>query len=492
MDKLKELLKALGEIDAKIDALLAHDELTAEQQAEHDKLVAERNKTKQAVTREQERLAREEERAALEKTIADRDAKLAEEERVAKGLRGKNAKTTADDPEDLNPGAKKAATKGIPATVKRYGNLKNFQGVRGGREADERAYRFGMWALAELSRQMPNRYSFENAVKFFEENKGVWGAAHQSNNASGVHNLIPEEFGADLILLRESYGVVRRLFLNVPMMSDTRTDPRQQGGLTAYFVGESSAGTESNATYDNVRLTARKLMVLARMSSEASEDAAINLGDRLIGEISYAFANKEDSCGLLGDGTSTYGHIQGVNTKLLDVDGSGTDSAGVVVGTGNAYSELVLGDFDRVVGKLPQFADTPLAAWVMHRAFYYGVVEKLVQASGGVPAYEVRDGERRPRPIFKGYPVEFSQVMPSTEANSQICALLGDFTLGASFGDRAQESIAFSEHATIGGENVFERDQVAIRGTERFDINVHDVGSSSEAGPIVGLQTASS
>jgi len=33
---------------------------------------------------------------------------------------------------------------------------------------------------------------------------------------------------------------------------------------------------------------------------------------------------------------------------------------------------------------------------------------------------------------------------------------------------------------------------LAIRGTDRFDINVHDVGNTSAAGPIVGLITAAS
>jgi HK97 family phage major capsid protein len=105
---------------------------------------------------------------------------------------------------------------------------------------------------------------------------------------------------------------------------------------------------------------------------------------------------------------------------------------------------------------------------------------------------EIANGDRRPRPMFAGYPVEFSQVMPSTEANTQVCALLGDFTQGAAFGDRQEESIAFSEHATVNSENVFERNEIAIRGTERFDVVVHDVGSSSAAGPIVGLQTLGS
>ena len=38
----------------------------------------------------------------------------------------------------------------------------------------------------------------------------------------------------------------------------------------------------------------------------------------------------------------------------------------------------------------------------------------------------------------------------------------------------------------------FAEDQLAIRGTQRFDINVHDVGNTTAAGPIVGLITAAS
>ncbi len=80
---------------------------------------------------------------------------------------------------------------------------------------------------------------------------------------------------------------------------------------------------------------------------------------------------------------------------------------------------------------------------------------------------------------------------PSTTATTTVSCTLGDHRLGARFGDRQQESIMFSEHATVGGESVFERNDIAIRGTERFDINVHDAGTGSAAGPIVGLQTGS-
>ena len=87
------------------------------------------------------------------------------------------------------------------------------------------------------------------------------------------------------------------------------------------------------------------------------------------------------------------------------------------------------------------------------------------------------------------YPVVFSQVLPNSTDHTDGKKLLyfGDLSLAASFGDRRSTTIQVSEHATINSGNVFEQDEIAIRGTERFDINCHDTGDSSEAGPIVSL-----
>src|SRR5262249_1961909 len=122
--------------------------------------------------------------------------------------------------------------------------------------------------------------------------------------------------------------------------------------------------------------------------------------------------------------------------------------------------------------------------------FYFTVMQKLELAAGGAEAREVIAGDRRPRPLFLGYPCEFSQVFPGVTATGTVHVLLGNYMLAASFGDRQQDSVAFSEHATIGGENVFERNQIAVRGVERVDINVHDVGDATNPGPIVALKTA--
>lgn len=371
---------------------------------------------------------------------------------------------------------------------RRFGRLKNFTTDRGGVSADERAYRFGSWALACIGKSIGRE--FPKSERFVSDVMGIKLSNTYSNQDGGY--LVPEEFGTDIVDLREVYGVARRILRVLPMSSDTRSDPRRVGGLTANFVGEGQAGTESTKAWDNVRLTAKKIMCLSRMTNELNEDAVINIGDDLAGEIAYAFSEKEDQCAFNGDGTSTFGGIIGIRTKLQDVDGAGTDSAGLIDAAGTTWSAITMANFSSVIGALPQYADTPNAVWVCHRTFFYSVMDQLVTAQGGVTATETRQGNRAPRPLFRGYPVEFSQVYPSATATSSVVCTFGDHSLGARLGDRRSETIAFSDSADIGGENVFERDEIAIRGTERFDVNAHDVGDASNAGPICGLQTTAS
>jgi HK97 family phage major capsid protein len=363
----------------------------------------------------------------------------------------------------------------IPAPAiefSRVSKVKNFKGTVAGKSADERAYRFGKWFKgAVVGDQASKAWCDANGIQT--------KALSEGTNYLGGY-LVPPEFATDIIDLRETYGVARQVARVVPMSSDTLTIPRRTGGLTAYFVGEASTITDSNKTWDQVNLVAKKLAALTLWSSELNEDAMISIGDDLAGEIAYAFSQKEDECYFNGDGTSTYGGITGVRSKLRGVDGTIANIKGLQVATGNAYSEIVLGDFHGVLGKLPLYARNG-AVWVMSATFFDTVAHKLQTAAGGNTVLDIANGGIA---RFLGYPVVLSQVMPTTEANSQICALLGNFRLGSTFGDRRLLSLALSS------EYKFAEDQLAIRGTERFDINVHDVGSTSAAGPIVGLITA--
>ena len=102
----------------------------------------------------------------------------------------------------------------------------------------------------------------------------------------------------------------------------------------------------------------------------------------------------------------------------------------------------------------------------------------LQTAAGGNTVVDLANGGT---PRFLGYPVELVQVMPTTTANSQVACLFGDLRLGSMLGDRRSLTLALSS------DYKFAEDQLAIRGTQRIDINIHDVGSTATAGPIVAL-----
>lgn len=380
----------------------------------------------------------------------------------------------------------------VPATVKRYSSLKHFTGPN----ADERAYRFGMFCLGVYGKKQGIDFCVKQGIPLIDSGGESLGNAQTKTQRENVNVssgfLVPDEFQNDLIDLREKFGVFRQNAKIVPMASDTRSDPRRVAGLTAYFVGESTAATLSDKQWDRVRLTAKKLMVLTKYSNELNEDAVLNIGDDLAGEIAYAFALKEDQCGFTGDGTSAFGGIVGVVNALKNLDPSPANIAGLVVSSGSgyaaSYNSIVLSDFNKVVATLPEYADVPgETRWYVSKFFWGSVMQKLATAAGGNRVADLVGGVLEKS--FLGYPVVVSQVMPKVSATSQVCALFGNLRLGARLGDRRLTTISMSEHAL----NAFEQDEIVIRGTERFDIVVHDVGNNAGvAGPVVGLITGAS
>jgi HK97 family phage major capsid protein len=365
-------------------------------------------------------------------------------------------------------------------------SLKNFRGATNA-EANQKAYRFGKWLHANVFTSHPGS---EAAKQWCGENIK---AAQAEGTIQDGGFLVPTEFERTLIDLREMYGSFRANAKTEPMAYETKQIPRRTGGLTAYFVGEAAAGTTSAKAGDLVTLVAKKLMCLVPYSTEIAEDSIINLADDLAGEIAYAFALKEDNCGFLGDGTSTYGGITGVINKLLGLSGTIANIAGIrvqaTISTGT-FASAILGDFQATIAKLPKYADTPNAKWYMHKTFYHSVPATLLVAAGGNSISDLQKGAREQ--TFLGYPVEFVQVMPTVWVANQIFALFGDLNLAASFGDRRKTTL-FSDPYSLSAN-----DQVQIRGTERFDINIHDVGNASATaasrvpGPIVAFASAAS
>ncbi len=344
-----------------------------------------------------------------------------------------------------------------------------------GYKNDEDAYKCGMWVRAML-------FGDDTAMNFCRENFPQNVMTTGVNTKGGF--LVPAEFEQAVIDLRETFGVFRRNAKVVPMASDTKTQPKRTGGLTAYAVGDAESITASDKGWGAVNLIAKKWGVLARISSELDEDSVIDMVADLTSEMAYAFAEKEDDAGFNGDGTSTYHGVIGVRTKIID----GTHTAGAVdvaTATHNLFNEIDAADLIGLIGALPQYANGSAKFYCSQYAKAQ-VFDRLKAAGGGNTASDLAAGSG---PSYLGYPIEISQKMPmgaATDYDALAMILFGDLSMAAMLGNRRGMAVKVSE------DRYLESDEIGIRGTTRSDINVHSLGDNTTAGPIVALIGSSS
>ncbi len=293
--------------------------------------------------------------------------------------------------------------------------------------------------------------------------------------------LLVPEFSSRLHRLVEQFSAFESNAFVMPMVGDSLTFLRRTGGMSVFLVGENTAGTASQPTFGNVTLNAKEWGTLTYVPRTLADDAIAMIGELIATEIAQAMAEKMDDIGFNGDGTVTYFGVNGVRQRLATVNGV-DEGGGLILGAGNAYTELTMGDHERVMGALPTYA-TANAKWFVSRSYFFNVMVRLMNAVGGVTAAEI---EGRRNFVFGGDPVVISQKMPRTAANSQVCALYGDLRQAVTVGQRRGVNIDLSK------DYKFAERQLTYLGTRRVAVNVHDVGTDTVAGPIVGLITAGS
>jgi len=294
--------------------------------------------------------------------------------------------------------------------------------------------------------------------------------------------VVPIEYSRRIQRLVNEAGVFPRNAFNMPMPTDKFTFQRRTQGLTVFKTGKNEAATASDLGFETINLNADDWNVLCLYPKTMDADSAGVIGELVLMEIVQAFSEAMDTYGFGGDGTPDSLDIEGLTAKLKRLNGV-DDGGGLVLGSGNLWSELVRDDFQKVIGTLPGYAHAN-AKWYVSMPMWATVFLDILLDGGGVTAAEI---EGRRRPMFLGYPVEICHFgMPKTEGNSQVCALFGDLRQSSTHGAREQMTIEESRDVKF-----IER-QIAVLGTQRRDINNHSLGDADTAGAVVGLITASS
>jgi HK97 family phage major capsid protein len=432
MKSAKDLGLEIQGLQAKVDAIVAvakedNRELSTEEQAEVDGIVGTDSQDGKIKALQEQRQRQVRIEAMVSNRVADE--RKNDEKHVAR----------------------------IPARAKAVGPLRAF-------ENEQDAYDMGQFIRATI-------YGNSKARQHCRD-RGIRASMTVNDNTSGGF-LVPEPLENAVIKLRQQYGVFRQNARAYPMGDGSVNVPRVAGEVTTYFVGEGAAITESDVTLGQIKLEAKKLAAQTKFSSEVGEDAIVSIADLIAESMGQALAIKEDQCGFLGDGTSTYGGISGLATVLA--------AGSLVTATSRqTFSALTMADFESVLGAIKLWPGA-MPKWYISNAGWAASMQRLANAVGGTTATEVQNGVVQT--TFLGYPVVKTQVLTSalTSTTGLRAAYFGDLSMGSWLGTRRGLRIRAST------EKYFSEDMIAIQGTQRFDINVYDVGTASESGGIIGL-----
>lgn len=367
-----------------------------------------------------------------------------------------------------------------------YGKLKAFRDIpiEGGgvMRAEEAAHRAGMWlAAAVYQKDWGQKWCREHGVPFLmrDQTSGeVRVMAGSSLTTGGA--LVPVEMESAIISLRDQYGVARRLCRVRPMSTDTLVIPRRTGGITAYFFSDDDGTgiTASDKSWDQVRLTTKKLGALGKLSRDLVEDAVISVIDDMAQEQAYAFAVKEDNALINGDGTSTYAGIQGLVPKFENT----AYASRITAASGHdTWAEYDNADLTSTMAGVSQYAIAgPGAVWLcstMAKAATFGRL-KAIAGGNRVDTLGMPAGDE-----YLGYPIVTSEAMYATDIDlsSKTGVMFGRFDMAASFGSRRgiEVQTLVERYAELG--------QIGIVTTERIDIVVHDLGTTAVKGPVAAL-----
>lgn len=436
MDRLSALRAAATEVAERIDSLTSLDTDNAADLAARDLELA-------GLT----------ERAKELTTKIDFEAKVAES---AKNLRA-------------------VAERSSPAPEVREERSVRVEAVRDGRtlkafRSHEDAYRVGRWLQATFAGDADaKRWCQDHGVEARTMVEGV-------NSLGGFAT--PDELSQTIIRNVETYGVAPGALQNFAMSSDTLSIPKRLSGVTGAWLGEGSEFSYSDMTGTQVQLVAQKFGVATKVSNELWADG-IGIADLIASEHSLAVAKALDEAVFTGTGTSAFGGHHGIAVKIDTAPF--TASVATAASGNNSFETLDKEDFLAVLAKTPRYA-LPGARWYISPAGYHASMQRLDLAQGGNASVANGFGL-----TFLGYPVTLVHVMNSTLGTdaSKIKVLFGDMAMAGALGLRQGYALRVSQ------ERLVEYDQTLVTGIVRANAVFHSLGSTTEAGPVVALKTAS-
>lgn len=438
MDNLKKLQNEAIELANRIDAVRAIESTDADK-------IAERDLELETLNADAAKLAK---KIDFEKSVAD----------SAKNLRAVVDRCAPAPEVTEERSAEKVRVEAVPFS----GRLRAFENAKD-------AYSVGMWFKAKGGDAEAKRWC---------QDHGVEARAMGSTSANSGSASVPDVLSSTVIRLVDQYSAFAQNATNVTMPSDVLLFPRRTGGTTAYWVDENTAITASDPTMNQVTLTAKKVTGAVVVASELLQDSIVSIADFIAAELGLSLANAVEAAAFSGNPANAPG-VAGLVTShtggLLASSGA-TYAASLVTAAGDTPDEVTKANLLAMMAAVPQHSRQG-AKWFCSPYFFATCMQALDLNQGGSVGLSAGMGL-----TFLGSPVVLTDRLPSgADSTGAIMALYGNMANSSYYGVRRGLEIASSDQVN------FLSDQTVIRAVARVAITHANLGSSTVAGPVIGL-----
>jgi HK97 family phage major capsid protein len=291
-------------------------------------------------------------------------------------------------------------------------------------------------------------------------------------------------FLPDLLKNVNKWGIGRQLAKVVPMQNDVVNRPKHSGtDPTVTYQNDNTATTAITSTpYSTLSLQAKTGIILNQVSKNLMNDAGIDVAQDFAEDITRSFAKAEDKALFVGDGTATYAGMKGFTQRFADL-GLSANGGGLLYQAAANMSSYTDANLSSLIALLPDYA-WDNACFVCSPAALALIFNRLsATAPTGTSLADFSSLNFKTRSQYRGLPIMVTNAMNSTDAAAAntIDVLFGDFSRAAMIGDRLSLDIALDESYGFNAYSVY------IRGVFRHDVNVHDFGTTTVAGPVVAM-----
>jgi HK97 family phage major capsid protein len=336
-------------------------------------------------------------------------------------------------------------------------------------EKAEDAYKVGMWFKAK---------SGDAEAKRWCQDHGVEARAMGSTSTNSGSAVVPDVLSSTVIRLVDQYSAFAQNATSVTMPSDVLQFPRRTGGTTAAWIDENVAITASDPTMNQVTLTAKKVTGAVVVASELLQDSIVSIADFIATELGLSIANAVEAAAWSGNPASAPG-VAGLVTShtggLLASSGA-TYAASLVTAAGDTPDEVTKANLLAMMAAVPQHSRAG-ARWFCSPFFFASCMQSLDLNQGGSVGLSQGMGL-----TFLGSPVVLTDRLPAgADSTGVVMALYGNMANSSYYGVRQGIEIASSDQVN------FLSDQTVIRAVARVAIAHPNLGSSTVAGPMIGL-----